>query len=57
MGLQKATSMKIFEKFFIDSQRLEELNKNKIFLKINQRFSKTESHILDEDWMDLYGSL
>jgi hypothetical protein len=26
-------------------------------LKINQRFSDTDRHILDEDWMDLYDSI
>jgi hypothetical protein len=49
--------MKIFEKFFIDSQKLEKFTKYKLFLKINQRFSDTDHQILDEDWMDLYDSI
>jgi hypothetical protein len=35
IGLPKATSMKIFETFLIDSQRLEYFTKNKLYLKIN----------------------
>jgi hypothetical protein len=57
MGLVKATPLKIFEAFFINSQKLEYFTKNKIYLKINQRFNDTDLYILDEDWMDLYDSI
>jgi hypothetical protein len=46
--------MKIFEKFFIDSQKLELFTKNKLHLKINQTFSDTDRHILDENCLIQY---
>lgn len=55
MGLPKATPMKIFDKFFVDSQKLEILNKNKIFEKINKRFGDSEvQHTFDDNWVDLF---
>jgi hypothetical protein len=57
MSIYKANSMKIFETFFKDSQKLEKFTKYKLFLNINQRFSDSDRHILNEDWMDLYDSI
>jgi hypothetical protein len=57
MGLRKASHKKIFETFFLDSQKLLKFTKNKLYLKINQKFSDNDRHLLDEDWMDLYDSI
>jgi hypothetical protein len=48
MGLPKANNMKIFEIFFIDSQKLKQFIKNKLCLKLIQRFSEADRQILDK---------